>query len=233
MLGVNNSTPCGILKARTMGRGLSELQKNILVIGHRKRGAGDDPHDDELDSGKRLDATFWDVLTGHFGWGFDETHDGDAVDEDRRAYFAIRPWTEVPKHATITTILGDNLKTIQVYRVENYNERRVEFNRWKRRKSARFSRKVAGVKRYQAAMASICRAMQRLHDRGFVTYRKQENDGSGCKLTPWGMYQAYRLTTGRMVSKLTVSRPSPINPPTIDTPTLAELERRIRTLSIG
>lgn len=176
-----------------MGRGLSELQKNILVIGHRSRGAGDDPHDEFDDGTDRMDVTFHDVLAEHFGWGFDETHYGDAVDEDRP----------------------------------------MLFNHWKRRKSARFSRKVLGVKRYQTAMASICRAMQRLHDRGFVTYRKHEWGESGCQLTPWGMYQGYRLTTGRRCNKLTVKRQeSPIDSAKL-AKLLEEFESEFQDTAIG
>ena len=50
-----------------MGRGLSELQKHILVIGHERRGIGDDPHDEFV--GFSTDVS----VPRHFGWGFEET----------------------------------------------------------------------------------------------------------------------------------------------------------------
>lgn len=121
-----------------MGRGISPLQRTILVIADRNKRNGTGAESES----KGGDVLYWEVLVEHFGW--------------------------TPKHRDRYGVL-------------------------------KFSPAEIGEARYNAALASVSRAMWRLGQRGLLTC-KQGRAWSGGDLTPLGQELASTLSVNRAES---------------------------------
>lgn len=209
-----------------MGRGLSELQKNMLEMAYQNRQHATQPvkityqtavhstseklSDITLRAGELnipLQRTF-------YGYGFVVLLAGSFDSRQQADDLTIRLQAGGISEALTRVDVSGKYADLYAHQilesVYGFQERQPfyfdKYGDWHGRYDKRFSPKEIGQSEYQSAAAAVSRAIRRLEQRGLVV-RRQGYPQGGFFLTPAGMELAQSLSvkTGTLVNVLTDS----------------------------
>jgi hypothetical protein len=180
-----------------MGRGLSDLQRRILVIAHDGRGTyGTDSIGTGYD-GYEVDVTRDELFIRLFGYA--PKHPRERHVKERGDFIAFDdddPSDGGFWDCTFRWRYVDWSKSQDSYR-QKFLARLRDRDEHELRAVMRANGVIpVDPEKHNSHTASLSRALKRLHGRGLIVNRHV------AKLTPWGMYVAYRLKTDKPLGNL-------------------------------